>query len=137
MSTDDATTGPWERAVHAVLDGIYTAWRRNDAEEFVSWYAPDATATLPGAFLGDREAIRTAMADGFAGPLKGSQAVYEVQGARLVGAGTAVLNTTSAVLAPGAGAAADATRARDTWTLSRRDGKWLVDAYQSSPMNAA
>ena len=136
MTSDEATSGEWEQAARTVLDGVYAGWQHNDADEFVTWYAQDATATLPGSFLGDREAIRATMAEVFAGLFKGSRGVYEIQGVRQVGTDVLVVNTTSAVLAAGESAPAEVSRARDTWTLSRRDGSWLVDAYQSSPVSA-
>jgi uncharacterized protein (TIGR02246 family) len=56
-----------ERAVRAVIQSVYDAWAKNDADAFVAQHSPGATATLPGSFLGDREAIRSVMKDVFAG----------------------------------------------------------------------
>jgi uncharacterized protein (TIGR02246 family) len=68
-----------DSAVRAVLDDVYAAWAAGDADAFVARYAQNASAVLPGAWLQGREAIRATMADAFAGPLKGSRGVHEVQ----------------------------------------------------------
>ena len=71
-------------AVRAALDRVY-AWADNDADAFVAPYAENATATLPGTYLPDKEAIRVTMVAAFAGPLKGSTATYDVQSIRFPG----------------------------------------------------
>lgn len=82
-----------ESAVRAALDRVYAAWADNDADAFVAGYAEDATAALPGTYLPDEDAIRANMAQAFAGPLKGSSAVHEIQNIRFVGAETAVVTS--------------------------------------------
>ncbi|QWF78511.1 SgcJ/EcaC family oxidoreductase [Amycolatopsis sp. CA-230715] len=122
-----------EAAVRAVIDGIYAAWGRNDADEFVSAYAEDATATLPGSFLDGREAVRATMEALFAGDGKGTKGVAEIRRVRFPREHTAVVNTTSATIPAGAAEPPATGWAFDTWALSERDGHWLVDAYHSSP----
>jgi uncharacterized protein (TIGR02246 family) len=111
----------------AVIRRVLDAWAANDADSFVSPYAEDATATLPGSYLADRAAIRRTMEAAFAGPLKGTTCDNETVQVRGVGADAAVVNSRSRIV-PG-----PPQWSRETWTLVRRDGGWLVAAYQASP----
>jgi uncharacterized protein (TIGR02246 family) len=129
MTTNDA--------VQAVIEGVYKAWEDHDPDAFVTGYADAATAVLPGSFLADKEAIRAAMAEGFAGQLKGSRPVFDIQSIRCVGADAAIVIGKSAIVFPGNDEPSAETRARDTWVLSRQAGDWLVESFQSSPENAA
>lgn len=117
--------------VSAVLDDVYAAWAKNDADAFVESYAEDASAVLPGARLRDREAIRTTMAEVFAGPLKGSSATHEVHCVRFLGDDVAMVYSESATLL--AGATEPTGAAVDLWLLSEVDGRWLVKAFHSCP----
>jgi uncharacterized protein (TIGR02246 family) len=114
----------------APIEDIYAAWAAGDADAFVVPYLPGATATLPGTFLADREAIRAAMAAAFAGPLAGSKAVYALETARLLGDSVAVLTGTDAIVP--AGAHTPGPTSRTTWVLARRADRWYVAAYHAS-----
>ena len=92
---------------------------------------------LPGFYLPDKDAIRASMAAAFAGPLKGSRRIHQMQGIRHLGAGTAIVISNSATMFPGEAEPAAQRRERATWVLSRRDGRWLVEAYHSCPENMA
>jgi uncharacterized protein (TIGR02246 family) len=124
-----------ESAVRSVLDRIYKAWEENDADAFVAPYAPDATATLPGAYLQNREAIRATMTTLFAGALKGSRAIHAVESIRFVGAGGAIVISRGATILAGQRDPAPAARALETWVLSKTDGSWRVEAFHSCPEN--
>lgn len=124
-----------DHAVRAVLDGIYAAWADNDADAFVAGYAEDATALLPGSYLQDRDAIRATMADVFAGPLKGSRGVHEVQSVRFPGPGTAIVISKGGIVLAGETEPQPANRALDSWVLSGHDGTWRVRAFHSTPEN--
>ena len=124
-------------AVRAVLDRVYAAWADNDADAFVAPYAENATATLPGTYLPDKEAIRATMAAVFAGPLKGSTATYDVQSIRFPGPEVAIVTSKGAMLLAGQAEPAAENRSRDTWVLSGRDGIWRVEAFHNCPENAA
>jgi uncharacterized protein (TIGR02246 family) len=118
-------------SVETVLDEIYAAWAAGDADAFVAPYAEHATATLPGTYLPGKEAIRTAMALAFSGPLHGTRAVHEVRDIRYVGDGTAIVNSKGAVVPAGQTEPDAATRSLDTWVLSKQDGTWLVQAFHN------
>jgi uncharacterized protein (TIGR02246 family) len=135
MTSDNATTvrAANDGAVRAVLDRIYAAWAANDADAFVAPYADDATATLPGAYLPGKEAIRATMVAVFAGPLKGSTASYEVQSIRFPGPEVAIVTSKGATLLAGEAEPAAGNRSLETWVLSARDGAWRVEAFHNCP----
>ncbi|KAA2255991.1 SgcJ/EcaC family oxidoreductase [Solihabitans fulvus] len=126
-----------DRAVRAVLDGVYAAWVDNDADAFVASYAENATTVLPGLLQGDRAAVRDRMAASFAGPLKGSHAVDEVQSVRFFGEDTAVVVSRGAVVMAGETEPPAGRAVLATWVLFRQHGEWLVVAYHNCPAETA
>jgi uncharacterized protein (TIGR02246 family) len=123
--------------VREVLDEVYAAWAANDADAFVRPYAETATATLPGAYLPGRQAVREVMATLFDGDLKGSRAVHEVRDIRFIAGDVAVVTSQGAVLLAGQAEPDPVSRALETWVLSRQDGTWRVQAFHSCPAQAA
>ncbi len=122
-----------DRQVRDVLKEVYAAWDANGADAFAKPYAESATAALPGIYLSGRQAIRDTMATLFAGELKGSRAVYEVRKIRFVAADVAVVTSKGAVLFAGQAEPDAASRALETWVLSRQDGTWRVQAFHNCP----
>jgi uncharacterized protein (TIGR02246 family) len=125
-----------ESDVLATIDAVYAAWAANDADAFVAGYAADATATLPGVRLPNREAIRASMVDTFATSLQGSRAHYRPEQVRFPTLDTAVVTATSVIQFAGQDRPAEETRALDTWALARHDGRWQVESFHSSPAAA-
>jgi uncharacterized protein (TIGR02246 family) len=121
------------RQVREVLKEVYAAWEANDADAFAKPYAELAMATLPGFYLSGRQAIRDTMATFFAGELKGSKASYEVREIRFVTADAAIVTSKGAVLLAGQAEPDAASRALETWVLSRQDGAWQVQAFHNCP----
>jgi len=122
-----------DREILSVLDSLYEAWADNDADALVASYTEDATSILPGSYSAGRIATRDRMAAAFAGPLKGSRVRDEVQSVRRLGADAAVVVSRSAVLMAGEAEASDDRWVVATWTLTRRDGRWLLAAYHNCP----
>ena len=122
-----------DREVLAVLDSLYDAWADNDADAFVASYTEDATSILPGEYSASRAAVRDRMAAGFAGPLKGSRVRDEVQSIRHLGTDAAVVVTRSAGVMAGETEAPADRWVMATWTLTRRNGRWLLAAYHNCP----
>jgi len=125
-----------DAAVRAVIDGVFAAWTDNDADAAVASYAPDATALLPGTYLQGKEAVRTAMAAAFAGPLKGSRVLHDVVSVRFSGTGTALVVNRAGIVLAGETEPRDENRALDSWVLSEKDGVWQVRAFHNVPENA-
>lgn len=126
--TDDA-----DRQVREVLKEVYAAWDANDADAFAKPYAKSATATLPGAYLSGRQAIRDTMATLFGSDLKGSRAVYEVRDIRFVTGNVAIVTSMETVLLAGHAEPDAASRALETWVPSRQDTAWRVQAFHNCP----
>jgi uncharacterized protein (TIGR02246 family) len=137
IMTSNATSADDDSAVAAVLDEVYAAWAAGDAEAFVAPYAEHATAVLPGSCLQDKDAIRSTMADGFTGPLKGSRGVHQVQSIRFPGADTAIVLSKGGIVFAGQTGIAAATRSLETWVLSRQDGTWHVEAFHNCAQDSA
>ena len=135
MTSKNGIPAPIEddSAVRAVLDGVYAAWADNDADAFVADYAEDATAALPGRYLPSKDAIRATMISLFAGSLKGSRAIHEVQSVRFPGVDTAIVISTGAVLLAGQAAPQAESSGVDTWVLAKRDTRWLIEAFNNCP----
>ncbi|MFD7641941.1 SgcJ/EcaC family oxidoreductase [Kitasatospora sp. NPDC059795] len=145
-----------EAAIDAVLDAIYRAWEANDADAIVAHYTEDATAVLPGSLRDGREAIRAAMAQGFAGPLKGSSTWNRRLGIRFLGdcdcdcdcdgdcdgdSGSdgdsdsncaAIVVAESGILFAGESEVPEARRVNATWVLEKKNGSWRVAGYHNS-----
>jgi uncharacterized protein (TIGR02246 family) len=112
------------QAVLDVLKGVYEAWGANDAEAFVADYLDDASVVQPGVYKKDREEIRTTMAGGFAGPLKGSQAIDQPQDVRFLNEQTAVVVSQGGVVFPGQDAVPSQSLVRSDKGWTNRREPW-------------
>ncbi|GHJ06977.1 MULTISPECIES: SgcJ/EcaC family oxidoreductase [Micromonospora] len=128
-----APTAEEQAAVAAVPLQIVAAWQRHDADAFADVFTPDGTMILPGLYRSGRDEIRDFMATAFAGPYQGTQVTGEPFHLTFLGADTALLLTKGGVLAPGAETVAEDQQIRASWLLTKRDGRWLLAAYQNTP----
>jgi uncharacterized protein (TIGR02246 family) len=125
-----------ERAVLAVFEATSSAWAEGDANAFVRWYTETVTVILPGVHLQGKSAVRAAMAEAFAVPLKGSRRIHTAQDVRFLDADTAIVITRSVTVFPGEpGTSADQWELA-TWAFVRGADGWLVEAYHSCPAGA-
>ncbi|MEC3982443.1 SgcJ/EcaC family oxidoreductase [Amycolatopsis sp. H20-H5] len=134
MTLIDSTTAPAtdETAVLDVLQQAYAAWAANDADAFAALYVADATVVTPGVFHRGRSAMHGYLAGAFAGPLKGSHAIDEVQSVRVLGDSAIVVSKSVVVMAGEKGYPAE-REVLATWVLARQDERWLVAAYANAP----
>ncbi|PXX52226.1 uncharacterized protein (TIGR02246 family) [Nocardia tenerifensis] len=124
-------------AVQAVLSDFYKAWEVGDVDRMVADYTVDATAILPGSLRDGREEIRKNLAASFEGPLAGSRTADRQLSIRFVGRDGAIVVSESAILFAGeTEIPGDARKVNATWVLEKRDGRWLIAAYHSSPVLA-
>jgi uncharacterized protein (TIGR02246 family) len=123
------------RAVLAVIQAGYAAWEANDADKFVAVYLDDATVVQPRVHKKNRQEIRTTMAAGFGGPLKGSRVIDTPQDVRFVNDKTAIVVSEGGILFPGETACPSDRLVRATWVMAKRDGDWFVAAYHNSPVH--
>lgn len=122
-------------AVLAVIKAVYVAWEANDADEFVAVYLDDATVVQPGVYKKDREEIRSSMAGGFDGPLKGSHVIDTPQQVRFVTDDTAIVISEGGIVFSGETTCPVDRLVRATWVVVKRDGRWSVAAYHNSPVH--
>src|SRR3984885_2135463 len=119
------------QAVLAVIQAGYAAWEANDAEEFVAVYLDDATVVQPGVHKKNRQEIRTTMAAGFGGPLKGSRVIDTPGEVRFVNDETAIVVSQGGIVFPGESTCPSDRLVRATWVVAKRDGQWLIAAYHN------
>ena len=121
-------------AVSAVIDSLAEAWNRGDADAYGAHFTEDATYVT---FVGTRYQGRQDIADShqalFAKFLKGTKLAHEVLDVRFLGADVAVLTSR--------GDTVKGERPRklskvQTYTLVRRDGRWLVAAFHNTQHKA-
>jgi uncharacterized protein (TIGR02246 family) len=129
------TTSPSEdqAAVAAVPGRIVEAWAKHDAEAFAGSFTADGTMILPGVFRQGREEIREFMATAFGSFLKGTRVTGSPIGVKFLAADTALLLTAGGVLHAGDEEVVDERKIRASWLVVKRDGLWLLTAYQNSP----
>jgi uncharacterized protein (TIGR02246 family) len=108
-------------SVVSVIRAVYDAWADGDAAAFAKLYTDDATVVQPGVRKKTNDEIRTTMAAGFAGPLKGSRVVDEPQSIRFLGLDTAVVITEGGVLMAGQTELPGERLVRATWVLAKRN----------------
>ncbi|MFE9320838.1 SgcJ/EcaC family oxidoreductase [Nocardia sp. NPDC052278] len=124
-----------DTAIRAVFDDAVAAWAKGDTEAFVSCYAEGATVILPGIYLPNRDGIRAAMGAAFAGPLKNSRRVHEVQNIRFLTPDTAIAITKSVTVLSGADVPPAELWEWSTWVLAQHFGQWLFETCHASPPN--
>lgn len=130
VSTDDRA------AVAALPERVVQAWAANDADTFAGLFTPDGTMILPGVTRKGRDDIRDFMAQGFAGPYKGTRVTGQPFDIRFIGPDVALLLTEGGVLAPGETEVAAERAIRASWLLVRTPDGWQLTAYQNSPRDA-
>jgi uncharacterized protein (TIGR02246 family) len=139
MSVDYASLVTDDVAAVTALPGrIAAAWADYDADAFAETFTEDGTLILPnGIYLTNREEIRSYMKKGFAGPYRGTQVTGTPLAVNVLGDGAAVMNTYGGVIAPGATELAADAAVRATWVVTRKEGEWLIAAYQNTPVGTA
>ncbi|MBY8876035.1 SgcJ/EcaC family oxidoreductase [Actinacidiphila acidipaludis] len=125
-----------EAAIRAVLADSSEAWEAGDAEGMVADYTADATAILTGSLRDSRDVIRESMALAFQGPLKNTSTCGRELSLRFVGRDAAIVVSESGILFPGQTEVPDPAKVNATWVLEKRDGRWLIAAFHSSPVLA-
>lgn len=131
-TTIDDTT-----AVREVPQRIIAAWAQNDGDAFADVFTEDATMILPGGiYVTGREGIRAFMSAAYSGPYKGTRVFGEPVSAKFLGTEAAVLVTKGGVLTGKETEVAPERAVRATWVLAKQDGRWLITAYQNTPIGA-
>lgn len=131
LSTED------QAAVQDVPQRIMAAWAAHDADAFAATFAEDGSMILPGVLRQGRNEIRDFMVEAFGGPYRGTRVTGTPTALKPLSEDTVLVLTEGGVLAPGETEPAAERAVRASWLLVRRDGQWLLTAYQNSPMHRA
>lgn len=138
MSADSPGLTDDQIAAVGIPQRVVAAWAQHDHDAFADLFTADATMILPGdVFVQQRENIRSYMAEAYSAAFKGTRVTGVPLSVRFLGPETAVLVTEGGVLAPGEEEVAAERAIRATWVLTRRDGGWLIAAYQNTPIQAS
>ncbi len=119
----------------AAFKTMSDAWAVMDAAKFAACYADDATVIGPGIYLRGKDDINVSMSAAFAGPLKHSMRPHSAQSIRFLSGDAAVIVTGSAAVFSGEAEAPPDRQHLVTWILTRRDGRWLVEADHICPIS--
>ena len=81
-----------------------------------------------------REAIRTFMTAGYAGPMRGSSTANVFESARPVADGGVMVQTVSKILMAGETEVPVERHRRASWVVVESDGTWSIEAYTNTPL---
>ncbi|TDB81617.1 MULTISPECIES: SgcJ/EcaC family oxidoreductase [unclassified Micromonospora] len=136
-STTVSLSAEDEAAVRDVPQRIIAAWAAHDADAFAATFTEDGSMILPGLARHGRDEIRGFMAQAFAGPYQGTRVTGTPVAMKVLADDVVLVLTEGGVLAPGQTELAAERAVRASWLLVRREGQWLLTAYQNSPANPA
>lgn len=126
-----------QAAVQAVPGQIVAAWAAHDAAAFAAVFTEDGSMILPGdVFLTGREAVRKFMDEAFRGPYKGTQVTGTPLAIKPLGNDVVLVITEGGVIAEGDSELTSDSAIRASWLLRKQDGRWLITAYQNTPIAA-
>ena len=133
MTTPATLPAADQAAVAALTQRVIAAWAYQDADGFADVFTEDGSMILPGLYRKGREEIREYLKDAFENQYKDTQVTGKPLDIRALGADVALLLTQGGVLAPGESAVSDEQAIRASWLVVKRDGDWMLAAYQNSP----
>jgi uncharacterized protein (TIGR02246 family) len=124
-----------EKAALTVAMRIQAAWAANDADAFADTFVENGSLLMRDNQLKSREEIRSYMADGFAGPLKGARVKGWPIALKFLTDDVAMVVTEGGILMPGDTDIAAENFIRATWLIVRQpDGRLSLVSHQSSPV---
>ena len=123
-------------AIASLTQRMIAAWAVGDAESIASLFVEDGTMILAGTYCDSRAAIQAYFAEAFRGEHRGTQVTGKPLTSRFFGPDAGVLLTLGGVLEPGETEVSSKQAIRASWTVVRRDGEWLLAAYQNTPRDS-
>ncbi|MFL6163719.1 MAG: SgcJ/EcaC family oxidoreductase [Jatrophihabitantaceae bacterium] len=136
MADSNAATAD-QTEVEEVPGRIVAAWHAKDADAFAATFTEDGSMILPGdVYLTGRQRIRDFMAEAFSGPYRGTQVTGTPLAVKPLADDVVLVLTQGGVLADGESEVPAANAIRASWLLRRVDGRWLITAYQNTPIAA-
>ena len=123
-------------AIATLTQKVIAAWAYQDAAAFANVFTEDGTLIVAGVYKKGRAEIELYMKEAFAGTWKDTQVTGKPLDLRFLNAETAILLTQGGVLYPGETEVNVNTAIRASWTAVKRDGQWVLAAYQNTPRYA-
>ena len=121
--------------VQLVPSRIVAAWQAKDAGAFAAAFTEDGSMILPGGvFLTGRQPIQDFMAEAFRGPYRNTQVTGTPLAYKPLADDVVLLLTEGGVLPDGEPEVPAGDAIRASWLLKRVDGRWLITAYQNTPI---
>ena len=124
---------PPEAEVRALMQELNDRWDHADGEGYGALFTPDATyVQFDGRLLRGREEIADLHSLMFRTMLYGTRLVtHEIESVHVLGDDVVVVVATGAALYPWQPQIVPKRLSRQTLTLVRQDGRWLVDSFQN------
>ncbi|KUL41550.1 SgcJ/EcaC family oxidoreductase [Actinoplanes awajinensis] len=138
ITTEAAEAAAQQQAeIAAIPARMVRAWAAHDADAFADLFAEDGTLILPGVYRTGRAEIRDFMAAAYQGVYRGTTVTGQPIALKPLGPGAVALITVGGVLAPGQDQLDASNAIRASWTLVKRDDRWVLAVYQNCPRDPA
>jgi uncharacterized protein (TIGR02246 family) len=133
QSADLQTSTADEASLHALYQKLLDGWNQNSGAAFAAAFDERADLVAPGGFhLKGRERIASFHQMLFDGVLKDTQLVGVVRSVRFLTADVAIVHAIGGPMRTGDPAEMPKRNSVHTLVAVRRDGKWLLDAFQNT-----
>lgn len=130
-----------EKAVRALLDQMVSGWAEGSGEKFAAPFAEHADyVVVNGMHLKGREAIARGHQQIFDTFYKGTKVAGRIESVRFLRPDVALMHVAAMLPAPGEAADPNAPdykpTARITIVAVKEGGKWQIEAFQNTPIQA-
>lgn len=126
-----------EYAIRALIQKCIDGWNKGSGEALAAQFADDADYVIVnGMHLKGRQQIASAHQQILDTVLKGSQLSINVKSLRFLEPDVALLHTVGRVTTPSDPTAAPQPENIQTLVATKRKGKWLLDAFHTTPIQA-
>jgi uncharacterized protein (TIGR02246 family) len=130
-------TGRRQKAILTVPMRIQAAWAVNDPDAFADVFAENGSLLMQDNQLTSREQIRTYMANGFQGPLKGARVKGWPTTVKVLTDKAAMVVTEGGILMPGDTELQEKNLIRAIWIITKQpDGRLYLLSHQSCPIKS-
>jgi uncharacterized protein (TIGR02246 family) len=135
----DATPGQDERAIRALVDGMFDAWGRGAAAYHADFTDDADYVSFDGSRRGKADSI-SSHANLFPTVLYGSRLVGEVESVRFLTPDVAVVHLLGSIVEGWRQQPLRRRLSRQTMVVVRRDGQWQITAFHNTrvrPLNTS
>lgn len=131
------TTDSDAAAIAALTQRMVAGWAYGEADTIANLFVEDGTLVLPGVYCNGKEEVRAYFTQAYQGRYKNTQVIGKPLGIRVLAPDVAILLSQGGVLQEGETEVAEPNAIRASWLVVKRDGDWLLAAYQNSPRHDA